>query len=79
MLQPFGKHLILAQRDAEDYDDTAEDFDSRVLGDSIATPQPHPLETDLEDVAGEEELVEKYDSFFKHNGDVCCMGMNMKV
>lgn len=78
MLQPFGKHIVLAQRDAEDYDDTAQDFDGGVLGDSIAAPQPHPLETDLEDAAGEEEPIEKYDSFFKHNGEQIWKGRYLK-
>lgn len=78
MLQPFGKHIVLAQCDAEDYDDTAEDFDSGVLGDSIAAPQPHPLETDLEDAAGEEEPIEKYDSFFKHNSEQIWKGCYLK-
>jgi len=78
MLQPFGEHIVLTQHDAEDYDNTAEDFESGILGDSMAAPQPHPLETDLEDAAEEEELVEKYNPFFEHNSEQIWKGCYLK-
>ncbi|KDR66758.1 hypothetical protein GALMADRAFT_1359327 [Galerina marginata CBS 339.88] len=68
ILQPFGKHIVLAKRDLDDYDDTAEDFDNGLPNDSAAL-EVHPLATELEDAAAEEEPVEKYDPFFDHDGE----------
>lgn len=79
ILQPFGKHIVLAKRDLDDYDDTAEDFDDGLptsdlpgvfgLSNNQSNP-PRPLETDLEDAAVEEEPSTKHDPCFEHEGKV---------
>lgn len=74
ILQPFGKHIVLANRDPDDYDDTAENFDEGLPASNSAAAtgidsQPkHPLATDLEDAAAEEEPEGKHDPTFKHDG-----------
>lgn len=79
ILQPFGRHIVLAKRDLEDYDDTAEDFveglpdseSASTTADGLSqnmSQSTRPLPTDLEDAVGEEEPSTKHDPTFKHDG-----------
>jgi len=54
ILQPFGKDIIRAGRDSDDYDDTAEDFDDG-LSTSDSQSVIRPLETAVEEAALEEQ------------------------
>ena len=62
LMSPLGKDLIHGQRDADDYDDSAEDFDSSVVS---SAPPPGP---DLEDAIAEESGA-KHDPCFELDGD----------
>lgn len=55
ILQPFGKDIIYAGHDSDDYDDSAEDFDDG-LGISNSQNGMHPLETAVKEAALEEQL-----------------------
>jgi hypothetical protein len=63
-MSPLGKDLIHSQRDASDYDDTAEDFSNE----SVVSPVPPPG-PDFEDAVAEEEPCTKHDPCFELDGD----------
>jgi hypothetical protein len=63
LLCPLGKDLVRSKRDADDYDDTAEDFDENSI------PSATPPEPDFEDAAAEEEPCAKHDPCFELDGD----------
>ena len=69
MLQPFGKDIVRAPRAADDYDDTAEDFEedpSALPIDGAQSAQaPAP---DFEDAVIEEMEIQKHDPCFELDG-----------
>ena len=69
MLQPFGIDIVRAARAADDYDDTAEDYDDGLgqAENSDAQP-PHAVDKELEDAAAEEEEIKKHDPCFELDG-----------
>ena len=70
ILQPFGIDIVHAAWAADDYDDTAEDYDTS-SGQAIETvPQllPHVIDTELENAAMEEEEIKKHDPCFELDG-----------
>ena len=64
ILCPFGKDLVHAKRDADDYDDTTEDFEEAAGSHSDLPPEP-----DLEDAAAEEEPSGKHNPCFDLDGE----------
>jgi len=67
ILQPFGKDIIHAGRDSDDYDDTAEDFDDG-LGTSDSQIAMRPLETAVEEAALEEQPPLTHQPIFELDG-----------
>jgi len=69
MLQPFGVDIVRMARSAEDYDDTAEDYDEG-LGQEADTDTlpPQVIDTELEDAAMEEAEVKRHDPCFESDG-----------
>ena len=65
MLQPFGKDIVRARRDTDDYDDTAEDFDDGA--DPMQSKESQPVEVCLEEAAAENEVI-KHDPCFEIDG-----------
>jgi len=69
MLQPFGVDIVHAARAADDYDDTAEDYDDGPRqSPNPATEQPRAIDTELEDAVTEEEEIKKHDPCFELDG-----------
>lgn len=68
ILRPFGKDIVHARRDPEDYDDTAETFDDGLGSNSCSDENLQPVETALEDAAVEEEQGEKHNPCFELDG-----------
>ena len=70
ILQPFGVDIVRSAQAAENYNDTAEDYDDGLGVTNLATtPQPsHAIDTELEDAAMEEEQIKKYDPCFELDG-----------
>lgn len=69
ILQPFGLDIVRAARAADDYDDTAEDYDTGSGQATDTDPQlPHIIDTELEDAAMEEEEIKKHDPCFELDG-----------
>jgi hypothetical protein len=62
ILHPFGKDIVKAEHDADDYDDTVEDFDETAVSNSVS-PEP-----DLEDTVVEEEPSTKHGLCFNLGG-----------
>ena len=69
ILQPFGMDIIHAAWAAEDYDNTAKDYDTGP-GQAVDTaPQPpHVIDMELEDAAIEEEEIKSHDPCFELDG-----------
>lgn len=65
ILRPFAKDFVGAPRDAEDYDDTAEDFDKSSQVPVSSEPAPGPT---LEDAAVEEGPAGKHSPCFELDG-----------
>jgi hypothetical protein len=63
IMRPNGEDLVRGKRNADDYDDTAEDFDESTV------PSDPPLEPDFEDAIAEEEPCARHDPCFELNGD----------
>jgi hypothetical protein len=62
ILCPFGKDIVKAECDADDYDNTAEDFDETTVSSSV------PPGPDLEDTVAEEEPSTNHDPRFDLEG-----------
>ena len=70
ILQLFGVDIVQATRAADNYDDTAEDYDDGLgqLETDAADGQPHVIDTELKDTAIEEEETKKHDPCFELDG-----------
>jgi hypothetical protein len=70
ILQLFGVDIIQATQAADDYDDTAKDYDDGLgqLAKDAADGQPHVIDTELKDTAVEEEETKKHNPCFELDG-----------
>ena len=68
MLQPFGKDIVRATQAADDYDDTAEDFEEESAPPIDVTQSGQAPAPDFEDAVIEEREIHKYDPCFKLDG-----------
>jgi hypothetical protein len=64
IMSPLGKDLIHSQRDAGDYDDTAEEYSNE----NVVSPVPPPG-PDFEDAVAKEEPCTKHDPCFELDGE----------
>ncbi len=65
ILQPFVKDILRASREADDYDDTAEDYHE---SDQTLENGPRPLDVDVEEAAVEESEHQAHDPCFELDG-----------
>ena len=69
MLQPFGIDIVRAARAADDYNDTAEDYDDGLgQAENLDAQPPHAVDKELEDATAEEEEIKKHDPCFELDG-----------
>ncbi|EJD39840.1 hypothetical protein AURDEDRAFT_70847, partial [Auricularia subglabra TFB-10046 SS5] len=69
ILRPFGDDIVGAERHADDFDDTAEDYVAPDAADDAESRTECALEPDLEDAAAEESPAGKHDPCFELNGE----------